>query len=246
MSRPTAIVADDEAILRRSIVSRLQRQWPELEIIGEAGDGIQALELIQTQKPDFAFLDIRMPGLGGMEVARQAEGPCRIVFITAHDQYAVDAFDAQAVDYLLKPVTEERLARTIERLKQPPALGAPNVPSPLQTPAAPPDYLRLIKVKTGSDIRFIPVAEIFFFKAEDKYTIVQTLTHEHLIRTPIKDLETRLDPTVFWRVHRSAIVNVDRIRVIKRSFTQQMRIGFQELEATIAVSRRYEHRFKQM
>ena len=188
--------------------------------------------------------------------ARAVAGSCKVVFITAYDQYAVEAFESAAVDYLLKPVSEQRLSVTIDRLRQRLDNGTDTqqqkdqerMDQALRVLAhrAAPDHLRLIKVKVGTELRFIPVSQVFFFKAEDKYTRVQTLEKEYLIRTPIKELETRLDPALFWRVHRNSIVNVDRIQVIRRSFTYQMRIGFEGLEETLAVSRTHEHRFKQM
>jgi DNA-binding LytR/AlgR family response regulator len=254
MKRWRAIVADDEENLRAGICRMLERLWPELEISGEAENGLQALSMIEQQQPDIAFLDIRMPGMTGMAVAKKTAMICKIVFITAYDRYAVEAFESEAVDYILKPVTDERLQSTVSRLKRYFEAGTANdlsqgsiqkviqVLENCQTT----DYLRLIKVKTGSEIRFVPVSEIAYFKAEDKYTVVQTRNHEFLIKTPIKDLETQLDPNTFWRVHRSAIVNIEKIKVIKRSFTNQMMIGFDGSEHAVPVSRAYEHLFRHM
>ncbi len=254
MKKWRAIVADDEENLRVGISMLLKKLWPRLEIVAQAQNGHEALSLIEKEKPDMAFLDIQMPGMTGVEVAKKVSSFCKVVFITAYDHYAVQAFESEAVDYILKPATGERLKITIDRLKKHFEAGpgrhedSNSIQKVIQVLAnwQAPDYLRLVKVKTGSDLRFIPVSEIAYFKAEDKYTIVQTASHEFLIKTPIKDLEAQLDPTKFWRVHRSAIVNIDKIKVIKRSFTNQMMIGFDIIDRTIAVSRSYEHLFKQM
>jgi len=250
----TAIIADDEENLRIGISVLLERLWPELKILGYAQNGIEAVALIEHEKPDIAFLDIKMPGMSGVEAAKKISNACKIVFITAYDHFAVQAFESETVDYILKPVTQKRLEKTIARLKkQLTDHGRPldfelkiqKVLQVLENRDAP-EYLRLIKVKTGSDLRFVPVSQVFYFKAEDKYTIVQTASNEFLIKTPIKNLEKGLDPRYFWRVHRSSIVNIERIQAIKRSFTNQMIIGFDRTDQTIAVSRSYEHLFKQM
>lgn len=254
MKQVTAIIADDEENLRIGIVTLLEQLWPQLHIKGLAENGIEALSLIEKTKPDIAFLDIQMPGMTGVEVANKVAGLCNVVFITAYDQYAVQAFESEAVDYILKPVTKNRLQATILRLKK--QLDAKDeivdveekikkVIQVLENRHST-DYLRLVKVKTGDELHFIPVTQILYYKAEDKYTIVQTKTHEFLIKTPIKELENVLDPKQFWRVHRSSIVNIDKIKVIKRSFTNQMMVEFDGIDHTIAVSRPYEHLFKQM
>ena len=254
MKQITAIIADDEENLRMGLILLLERLWPELKILGQAQNGIKALSLIELEKPDIAFLDIQMPGMTGIAVAKKVSNACKIVFITAYDQFAVQAFESEAVDYILKPLTPKRLETTLARLKK--QLGGQEqslefdlkikkIIQVLENREVP-GYLRLIKVKTGSDIRFVPVSQVLYFKAEDKYTIVQTATNEFLIKTPIKDLENDLDPKQFWRVHRSAIVNIERIQAVKRSFTNQMIVGFDETTHHIAVSRSYEHLFKQM
>ncbi len=254
-----AIIADDEEILRTGITVLLNRMWPDLDICGQAENGAQALSMIQSQKPDIAFLDIQMPGMTGVEVAKKVLGTTKVVFITAYDQFAVEAFESEAVDYILKPVSEQRLGKTIDRLKKQltastrdnqgqgreSVLDLKKIIQVLENRAAP-EYLRLIKVKTGTDLRFVPVSEIVYFKAEDKYTIVLTGQKEFLIKTPIRDLENRLDPENFWRVHRSTIVNIEKIKKITRSFTNQMMVNFQDTSETIAVSRSFEHLFKQM
>lgn len=248
----TAIVADDEDLIRASVVRHLERLWPELAVIGQAGNGLEALALMEQTVPDIAFLDIQMPGMTGLEVAKQSGGHGNIVFITAYDQYAVQAFDSAAVDYILKPVNPERLAVTVARLKK--LCGSLNPASREQIQKViqlienreTPDHLSLITVKTGSELRFIPVAQVIFFKAEDKYTIVQTASHEFLIKTPIRELADRLDPDQFRQVHRNAIVNVEKIQAIQRSFTNQMVIRFADTDRKIPVSRAYENLFKAM
>lgn len=252
MRKWTAIIADDEENLRVGIAGMLEKLWPELKIVGQAENGPDALSLFEKQTPDMAFLDIRMPGMSGVAVAKRISPRCKVVFITAYDQYAVQAFESEAVDYILKPATMERLQTTVSRLKKQleagsgPDHGRRDIEKIIQVleNRQAPDYLRLVKVKTGNDLRFVPVSEVIYFKAEDKYTVVQTPGHEFLIKTPIKELEERLDPKTFWRVHRGAIVNVDRIKVIKRSFTNQMMIGFDSTDGTIPVSRSYEHLFR--
>ncbi|WP_457553234.1 LytR/AlgR family response regulator transcription factor [Desulfobacula sp.] len=249
-----AIIADDEEILRTGITSLLKRLWPSLEICGQAENGTQALLMIQSQKPDIAFLDIKMPGMTGVEVAKNVLGQTKIVFITAYDQFAVEAFESEAVDYVLKPVTKLRLKKSIDRLKkqlalkdqkQTPDHTIKKIIQVLENRTAP-EYLRVIKVKTGTELRFVPISEIIYFKAEDKYTIVETAKNEFLITTPIKDLEKRLDPEHFWRIHRSAIVNIEKIKKITRSFTNQMLVNFHDTDDTIPVSRSFEHLFRQI
>lgn len=254
MIRLKAVIADDEAYLRQSLSAMLNELWPELHICQEVENGIQALEAVKKHRPDMVFLDIKMPGMSGVAVAKRIYDQCKIIFVTAYDHYAVEAFDTEAFDYILKPVNKKRLARTIDRLKQSlqshghePGLRLKiqrilQVLENRETSQA----LRLIKVKHGTELRFIPVSDIYFFMADDKYTIVKTRGNEFLIKTPIRDLETQLDPDQFWRVHRSSIINIDKIKKIKRSFTNQMMIVFDSIEQTIPVSRSCEHLFRQM
>ncbi len=254
MTQITSIIADDEKILSLSLSILLAQLWPDLKIVGKAQNGNQALQLIKETQPDIAFLDIQMPGMTGLEVAKRLPFPCKVIFITAFDQFAVQAFESEAVDYILKPVTINRLKVTIKRLKKQMSTQNPlpndniklkKIIQVLENKHTP-DYLRLIKVKTGAELRFVPVSEIIYFKSQDNYTIVQTAANEFLINTPIKILETGLDPKQFWRVHRSSIVNSEKIKTIKRSFTNQMIIGFDQIKNTIKISRSYEHLFKQM
>ncbi len=247
-----AVIAEDEAVLREGIRKLLDELWPSLDICGLAENGIQALEMISTLKPDIAFLDIKMPGMTGIEVAKRAAGIAKIVFVTAYDQYAVEAFEAEAVDYVLKPLSEARFGRSIQRLQE--RLGDPAAQAEggsrvqrlikILESRTPPEYLRLVKVRLGTDIIFVPVSEALFFRADEKYTTVQTTKKSYLLSTSIKTLEAQLDPEQFWRVHRNAIVNSERIERVTRTLSGQMLINFRESEEQISVSRTYEHLFR--
>jgi DNA-binding LytR/AlgR family response regulator len=250
-----AIIADDEEELRTYLKSSLAEVWPEVIICGEARNGKEALELVESMRPQIAFLDIRMPGLSGMEVARRIAGLCRIVFVTAFDQYAVEAFERDAVDYLLKPVSKERLIQTVQRLKaqlkssiEPPAGLAEvleQVFSRLPSRGGP-GFLRWIKTQHKDSIRLIPVEDIDYFKAEDKYTLVITKEGESLIRKSIKELTDELDPAQFWQIHRGIIVNVSRIDRVSRSLTGRGVVKLKERPELLTVSRSYLHLFSQM
>ncbi len=250
-----AVVADDEKELRTYLKSILAEVWPELIICGEAKNGKEALELVESKRPQVAFLDIRMPGLSGMEVAKRIAGLCRIVFVTAFDQYAIEAFEREAVDYLLKPVSKERLLQTVQRLKnqieastEPPAGLAEVVEQVLsKLPGrGGTDFLRWIKTQNKDSIRLIPVEEVDYFKAEDKYTLVLTKDGESLIKKSIKELAQELDPVQFWQIHRGMIVNVSRIDKVSRSLTGRGMLKLKERPEVLTVSRNYLHLFKQM
>lgn len=247
-----AIIADDEAALRSHLKKKLAALWEGLEVAGEAGDGETALRLIHELKPDIAFLDIKMPGISGLEVARRAAGACMVVFATAFNKFAIEAFDQEAVDYLLKPVSDERLAKTVRRLKERLAGGSPapdlaaaieRVSRSLQKAPA---HLQWIKAQHKDGVRLIPVAEVCYLKATDKYTTVRTREGEFLIRKSIKELEAELDPGKFWRVHRAAIVNAKSIQAVKRAVAGTSSIRFKDIPDTLTVSRAYAHLFKQM
>ena len=250
-----AVLADDEKSLCAHLNGLLQQAWPELKICAEARNGVEALELIEKHRPDIAFLDIKMPGMSGMEVARKAAALCRIVFITAYDQFAVQAFENEAVDYLLKPVEPERLARTVQRLKE--RLEKHELdPTPLQAvlkslqmqlaAGAPAAYLKWIKVLDRQSLRLIAVEEICCFQAQDKYTVVQTEREEFLIRKPIRELVEELDPQTFWQIHRSTIVNAAWIDKISPSLTGSYVLTLKSRSGTFTVSRGYRNRFKSM
>ena len=246
-----AIIADDEESLRDHLRKKLSMLWPELEIAGAAPDGEAARTMIRDLRPDIAFLDITMPGLSGIEVAKAAAGTCLVVFVTAHDQFAVEAFEREAVDYLLKPVTDERLADTIRRLKVwLTATPGPDISGVLERlsralPQAP-SHLQWIKAQHKDGVRLIAVSDIYFFRSSDKYTTVRTREGEFLIRKTLKELESELDPAQFWRVHRAAIVNVRLIQKVDRSIAGTRTIRFKDLSDTLTVSRAYTHLFKQM
>lgn len=255
MSPVSAIIADDEKALRDYLKRQLETLWPELEILAEAENGEQALALITTENPDIAFLDIRMPGLSGIDVAAKATGSCRIVFVTAFDQYAVEAFEKAAVDYLLKPVTTERLEKTVSRLKTSLEIPLPN-PKELATlleqlrqkghPVRPKTYLNWIRAQHRDGVHLIPVGDVVYFKASDKYTVVRTQEGEILIRKSIKALSRELDPDLFWRIHRGTIVNVNCIDKVSRALTGRLVLKLKDPAEMLMVSRSYAHLFKQM
>lgn len=250
-----AVVADDEKELRTYLKSLLAETWPDLRICGEAGNGQEALELVETERPQVVFLDIRMPGLSGLEVAQRISRVCHIVFVTAYDQYAVEAFEREAVDYLVKPVSKKRLMQTVERLKkqlgvseQPPAGLAEvveHILSNLKTKPAD-GFLHWIRVQVQNSVHLIPVGEVDYFQAKDKYTLVITAEGESLIRKSIKELISELDPNLFWQIHRSIIVNVSKIERVSRSFTGRGIVRLKERPELLTVSRNYLHLFKQM
>ena len=247
---PTAIIAEDEAILRAQLEGKLKKLWHELEIIACVEDGAGALEALEERAPDFMFLDIRMPEMTGVEVARHVAGRSHVVFVTAYDEYAIQAFETGAVDYILKPATDERLAVTIERLKSQLASPAPNLDAIVaklsEQLRGAREPLRWIKAAIGQNLRMIPVAEVLFFQSDEKYTRVVTADAEALIKTPIRELLDGLDPDAFWQIHRSTLVNVGAIAGITRDFRGQAHIKVKGKDETLVVSRIYSHLFKQM
>ena len=252
MANPTAILAEDEPILRAQLQAKLAKLWPELEVIASVEDGAAALEALEDRAPDVMFLDIQMPEMTGVEVARHVGSRAHVVFVTAYDQYAIQAFETGAVDYILKPYTDERLAVTVERLKAklatpPPDLNAivSQLASQLRGGAAK-EKLQWIKASFGQNLRLIPVADVLFFQSDEKYTRVVTAEAEALIKTPIRELLDGLDPEVFWQIHRSAIVNVNAIAGVTRDFRGQAHIKVKGKDETLTVSRIYSHLFKQM
>lgn len=250
----TALIADDEPHLAQYLKAQLAQAWPELEIVKIAANGVEAAEAIGELAPDLAFLDIQMPGLTGLEVAQGIEGTTRVVFVTAYDQYAVDAFDARAVDYLLKPLKAERLAACVARLREAPAAASGNEGALAETlkrllPAAvatAPAQLRYIRAAQGELMHQIPVDEVLFFHADDKYTVVQTATGEHLIRMPIFELSGQLDPDRFWQVHRSTIINLDHLAGTRRDEQSRLFVRVRGHAQELPVSRAYVHLFKAM
>jgi DNA-binding LytR/AlgR family response regulator len=251
---PTAVVVDDERLMREQVVGRLKEAWPELEIVGEAGNGREAIAMVHSLEPDIVFLDINMPEMDGIKTAQALAGQAHLVFVTAYDQYAIRAFEQGAIDYILKPVEPERVAITCkrlrERLKEKPdpvdhlldqlsqRLGSDGLKQR--------EYMRWVQASVGPNIRMIPTSEILFFRAEDKYTRVQTEGFEALIRTPIKDLIEALDPKEFWQIHRSTLVRVDAITQVSRNFRGKQVVHLKGSDEKLEVSRSFNHLFRQM
>ena len=270
-----AVLADDERLMRDQLRARLAEVWPELHIVAEAKNGLEAVQLVQQHRPDVVFLDIRMPGLNGVEAARQIvqlpslesagaadEGalPPEIVFITAYDQYAVEAFEQGVADYVLKPAERDRLQLTVERIRQRLAArrGDGEAPAgpPLQqllhqlaarmNPAGAPQYLKWIQASVGPAIQMIPIEEVLFFVSDEKYTRVQTAQVEALIRKPIKELVDEIDPHLFWQIHRSSLVNVKAISGVTRDFRGRQIVAVRGHHEKLEVSRSYTGLFKGM
>ncbi|HET7136007.1 MAG TPA: LytTR family DNA-binding domain-containing protein [Casimicrobiaceae bacterium] len=246
---PRVLIAEDEPMLRAQLKARLAHAWPELTAIVEAEDGVQALALAAEHAPDVAFLDIRVPGRNGLDVAREIGARCHVVFVTAYDEYAVAAFEEGAIDYVLKPATPERIAKVVARLKarlaQPPLdLTALLARLAERDPAAGP--LKWIRASLGNAMQMIAVADVVYFRAEDKYTKVVTRDGEALIRTPIKDLYAELDQEAFWQIHRATIVNLNAIARVDRDFRDQPIITLKGRPEKLVVSRTFAHRFKSM
>ena len=289
--RVTAVLADDERLMRDQLRARLAEVWPELEIVAEAKNGLEAVQLVDEHRPDIVFLDIRMPGLTGVDAARQiaqlgprttvalpdgenadpdvvvdaddGEEPLlpEIVFITAYDQYAVEAFEQGVVDYVLKPAERERLQVTVQRLQQ--RLAARRNGEEPVSPAAPlqqllhqlsaklnpgkaASYLQWIQATVGQTIQMIPVDDVLFFVSDEKYTRVQTAQVEALIRKPIKELVDELDPQLFWQIHRSTLVAVKSIAGVTRDFRGRQIVSVKGHNEKLEVSRSYTGLFKGM
>jgi len=243
---PTCIICEDEDLLRLQLKETLAQTWPELIIAGEAGDGVTGSRMIDDLKPDIAFLDIRMPGMSGIDVARHAAGRCHIVFITAYDEYAIRAFEQGAVDYVLKPVEPARFLTTVARLKT--RMTAP--PADLrnliaQLGAKPEGKLRWIQASVGSTIKFITVDEVFYFQSDTKYTRVVTAQGESLIRKPLRELLDELDDEAFWQIHRGTIINVARVAAIQRDGEGGMTVLLKDCKDKLPVSQTWQHRFRQ-
>ena len=260
----SAVLAEDESLLRQFLKKKLEKLWPELTVVGEAEDGLAAVELIGALKPTVAFLDIRMPELTGLEVATQiadASPDTHIVFVTAYHEYAVAAFERGAVDYVLKPIQEDRLQTTIERLKErieADDKDAPTLPDNMSQLIATlkremragadgaPEYMRWIKASLGSTLKLIDVKDVLFFNSDEKYTRVVTETEEALIRKPLRELLDELDPNIFWQIHRGTIVNVNAIAGVTRDFRGDATVKVKNHKETLKVSRPFSHLFKQM
>jgi DNA-binding LytR/AlgR family response regulator len=256
----TAMIADDEAPMRDLLRARLAAVWPELRIVAEAANGIEAVELGEQHRPDIAFLDIRMPGMSGIEAARQLYQRSHIVFATAYDQYALDAFQQGALDYLLKPVSAERLATTCARLRVRMQAQAQPAPQDIgqqlarltallenKGSAQPKSgYLRWIQAQVGSSLRMVSTREVLFFQSDEKYTRVQTPNAELLIRKTLKELADELDPDEFWRIHRSTLVRVDAIGDVTRDLRGRHMLRLRGHPFELEVSRNHTYLFQQM
>ena len=249
---PTALIADDEEPMRAMLRKRLAQCWPELAIVAEAANGTEAVALAEQHLPDIVFLDIRMPGLSGIEAARRLFERCHVVFVTAYDGYAIEAFEQGALDYLLKPVGGERLRTTVARLKGRIGRAPDDIERQLgrllaqRTPAPARTYLHWIQAQVGNSLRMISTREILFFRADEKYTRVQTAQGEVLIRKTLKELADELDPDEFWRIHRSTLVRVDAIAEVTRDLRGRQMVRVRQFAEELEVSRGNTHLFQQM
>jgi DNA-binding LytR/AlgR family response regulator len=261
---PTALIAEDEPLLAQALEAELARSWPELRIVGSVGDGAAAVRAALEHRPDVLFFDIRMPGQGGLDAAAEladawpADAPFpALVFVTAYDQYAVQAFEAQAVDYVLKPVQAARLQRTAEKLRQVLAQRAARGTDLEATlgqlrhllqgaPAAPQPQLKVIQASVGNSIRLVPIEEVVYFEAADKYVRVVCADGEVLIRTPLKDLLPQVDAQLFWQVHRGTVVRATAVETVHRDEAGKLHLALRGRKERLPVSRLYAHLFKAM
>src|SRR5262245_56157656 len=249
MSAPTAVIAEDEPVLRAQLKELLGAVWPELNVVAAAEDGLQAMRALEHHNPDVLFLDIQMPGLTGLEIAKRASGRCHVVFVTAYDQYAVAAFEEGAADYVMKPLNAARLATACDRVKK----RLPSSPLSLEglletlakrTIQARP-YLRWINASHGREVHLITVDEICYFQSDTKYTRVVTAGGESLIRKSLKELSGELDPALFWQIHRSTIINVNAVASVSRDFAGQVTVKLKNRKETLPVSQPFAHLFRQ-
>lgn len=250
----SAIIADDEENLCSHLESLLSKLWPELEIRAIVHSGLEALAVINEVEPDIAFLDIKMPVMNGINVAMRAQEACHIVFITAYDEFALQAFEQNAIDYILKPVTEERLSRTITKLKNGPlhprnSLDLEQLLMRLASGlhnGSQGEYLQWIRAGKGEKTLLVPVDEVIYFKASDKYTSVITENGESIIRMSIKDLIIELDPNSFWQINRGVIVNVNYIDSTRRDISGRWEVFLKDNKEILLTSRKFSHLFRQM
>ena len=242
----SALIVEDEPLLRAELADQLAMLWPELEIAARAENGIEAVAMLEALRPDIVFLDIQIPGLNGLEVARHVPESAQIVFVTAYAEHALNAFGAGAADYLVKPLSAARLLQTVKRLKSRESrVVAPEVWERLFGKAAAPVYLKWIKASTGSSVRLVMVKDVQFFTSDGKYTRVVTATSDALIRVPLKSLIEQLDPGQFAQVHRGAIVNLEAIERIDRDGAA-MEIYLKGRSERLAVSEAFMRQFRQM
>jgi DNA-binding LytR/AlgR family response regulator len=242
----TALIADDEPRLAEDLAGRLRRLWPELDIVGIAANGLAAAETIAAARPTFAFLDIRMPGIDGIQVAKLVQGT-RVIFVTAHDEYAVTAFEAAAVDYLLKPVSDVRLAQCVARLRQQASKSQDlDALAALLAGRLSPVALEWLTVRLADTTRLVAVNEVLYFRAGDKYTEAVTIHESHLIRTPLKELLTQLNPQHFAQIHRSIVVNLRAVERIERDVLGRSQVHVRNLSDVLPLSRSFVDRFRHM
>jgi DNA-binding LytR/AlgR family response regulator len=247
----TALIAEDEPLLAEELAEHLAALWPQLRIVARLGDGVAALLAVEQHDPDIAFLDIQMPKLTGIEVARQIGTRCHVVFITAFDQHALPAFEAGAVDYVMKPLQLSRLATTVQRLKTRVTQPPPDLSRLMSHPPAQPEaraggYLQWIRASRGAAVRLITVDEVCYFKSDSKYTLVVTADSESLIKKSIKELVDELDPHMFWQIHRAVLVNVHAIDSVLRDGAGGLAVRLKARAETLAVSEPHHHLFRQM
>jgi DNA-binding LytR/AlgR family response regulator len=246
--RFTALIADDEPLLRKGLRMALADAWPDLAIVAEAANGRDAVSAVRQHRPDFTFLDIEMPLLNGLEAAREVRDFTQVVFVTAYDRYAVDAFERGAIDYVLKPIAAERLAETVRRLKA--RAGAPTpaidalVEELARRMAPPAPRLTWLQATLGNTLKLINVDDILYFRADTKYTRVVTSDGEALVRKTLRELATELDPQHFWQIHRSTIVNIRAIAAVTSEGDGTREITLRGRPERIEVSRTYAHLFK--
>jgi DNA-binding LytR/AlgR family response regulator len=247
MTMPSALIVEDEPLLRAELKDHLQALWPELKVLGEAENGIEAISLLESLRPDIVFLDIQIPGLDGLEVARHIAESVKVVFITAYAEHAVQAFEAGAVDYVIKPVNAARLMQTLKRLKAR-SHGAPTPDEAVWRKLFEREelaYLKWIKASAGNTIRLVMVGDVQFFQSDGKYTRVVTPTEDALIRLPLKSLVGQLDPSQFAQIHRGTIVNFNAIDRIERDGAG-LRIRLKGRADILSVSEAYSRQFRQM
>jgi len=259
MHPPTALIADDEPLLRERLAAHLARLWPELQVVAQARNGREAVELFEDLAPQVVFLDVHMPGLSGIDAARGMVARAQIVFVTAYEQYAVKAFEQGAIDYLVKPFDEPRLAETVQRLKQrlqqQPAAAAPDstvqavldrLAGELRERGGTRRWLQWIKASVGTTVRLIPVEQVVFLRSDEKYTLVAWDGGEALIRKTIRELADELDPERFAQIHRAVIVNLARIAHVSRGVNETADVHLSGRNEVLPVSRSYLHLFRQM
>jgi DNA-binding LytR/AlgR family response regulator len=256
---PTALIADDEPLLRDALERLLAQAWPELAVVAQARNGREAIDLFEQHRPDVCFLDVHMPGTSGVEVARHIGRRAHLVFVTAYDKYAVQAFSQGVLDYLVKPVEPARLAETVARVQERLRASEPahnievllqQLATQLQQPASPAP-LRWIRASVGPTVRLIPVDDVDFLRSEEKYTLIAWRDdagqpREAVIRTPLKELVAQLDETQFAQVHRSVVVNLRSVAHVARHLNETAEIHLKGREEVLPVSRSYLHLFRQM